>query len=53
MRKTGGWLIAILVSAAMITALRGQEKKRPAQADPRALGRPDALRLFDATGAAL
>ena len=26
MRKTGGWLIAILVSAAMTTALRGQEK---------------------------
>jgi predicted AlkP superfamily pyrophosphatase or phosphodiesterase len=25
-RKTGGWLIAILVSAAMITALRGQDK---------------------------
>ena len=26
MRKTGGWLIAILVSAAMTIALRGQEK---------------------------
>jgi len=25
-RKSGGWLIAILVSAAMITVLRGQEK---------------------------